>query len=110
MIGRFTKALATDEKRSVVSFKSAASRSGSLPKNFGIRRLIWIESLRLRVCRNEHDINATIVSQPGRMGIAHPLVRRLVRILCLQVANCGLVQRFLLAIPCGVNLLRCDSL
>src|ERR1700730_15858874 len=101
---------ATSRERLVVPFNRAAGRFGSLPKNLGIRSLIGIQPHRLGVGRHENDVNAAIVSQAGRTGIVHPLFRRLVWILGVQVANLGLVQQSLLAVRGAVNLLRKVSL
>ena len=81
-----------------------------MPKNVGVGRFIWIEFFRLRVCGNEGDIDAAIVSQPARTRIARPLFGRRVWISRLQVAHFGFVERLLLAERRGINLLRRDSL
>ena len=83
---------------SVGAFDGGATWLWSLPQDVGIRRLIWIELLGLRVRGNEDDINAAVVSQPGGTGIAHTLFRGLVGISALQVADRGFVEQFLLAI------------
>src|SRR6516162_9418296 len=83
---------------SVVPFHLAVGWFWFLPQDVGIRRLIWIELLGLRVRRNEDDINAAVISQPGSAGIAHTLFRRPVGISALQVADRGFIERFLLAI------------
>jgi len=94
----------------VVAFHRATGWLLFLPNNFGVSGFIWIEALRLGICRNEGDINAAIVSEPARSGITRSLFRRLVWISILQVANRGFVQRFLLAIRIRIDLLACDSL
>jgi hypothetical protein len=53
-------------KNSLVLLNRALGWLLYLPKNFRIRCLIRIEALRLRARRYQDDINAAIVSQPGR--------------------------------------------
>src|ERR1700740_3394812 len=93
-----------------VPFNRASGWLRPLPKNFGIRCLIRIEPLRLRVRGNQNEVDAPIVSQPSRTGISRPGLGKWVWIAGVQVAYHGFVQLLLLAVGCAIDLLRGDSL